>query len=399
MLEYIPLFSLGVDGLKSLYNRVKEDGYEKKIKDYKDYELSPREREKLKRKTRILIPCYNSEKTLEKIIPKYGDWIENITIIDDGSKDKTASKARDLGIEDIISLKNNSGKLEALNRGIKSLDNSIDYIALFDGDTFFKGDLERALLFLDGGDKGKLKKYEAAALHVLPDIGKEGINLTIAYQYYEYMLAMGQKKGMYGNKNQVMNISGCAGLYNRPLLSEILDLQLENGRGVFEGEDYWRTQKILSRGYEVPLIPKDIGIGAITQVPNNFKELALQRIKYWCPGRVKVNWEFGKDILKGDRRAFELAYDSVFNVLMEPAKLATLPFLATSPALPAFFGFYIGLTYYNYNRYFKKEDKDKLRKYLLVVPFYQLAMLGVNTIGYLNGVKKKLFDWRHKKRA
>ena len=43
-------------------------------------------------KTSIIIPCYNEEKTIEKIIDKVRDNINSpyeIIVIDDGSTDKT----------------------------------------------------------------------------------------------------------------------------------------------------------------------------------------------------------------------------------------------------------------------------------------------------------------------
>lgn len=55
----------------------------------------------------IVIPAYNSENTLEKVfkaIPK--NYADNVTIVDDGSKDNTVGVIKSLGIKPIIHEKN-----------------------------------------------------------------------------------------------------------------------------------------------------------------------------------------------------------------------------------------------------------------------------------------------------
>jgi cellulose synthase/poly-beta-1,6-N-acetylglucosamine synthase-like glycosyltransferase len=267
-----------------------------------------------------------------------------------------------------------------------------EYLGIFDDDTYFKGDMDRALLFLDGGENDSLKTYDAAALHVKPEIS-DNLNLIEAYQYHEYMMAMEQKKGMFGKKKQVMNISGCAGLYKKDIFKEVIKEQIETNN-IFDGEDYWRTQRILSKGKEVCLVPKEIGVSARTEIPKTAKDLFKQRVNSWDPGRLKVAWEFKKDMLRRDRRSTELIYDSMFNILLEPFKIAALPSLVTSPVLIPFIAFYEGLEYYYYNRYFEEEDKKKLRKYIPLMPFCNILMHGVRTIGYTNGLKKMCIDYK-----
>lgn len=55
----------------------------------------------------VVMPAYNAEKTLQKTydeIPK--DIVDNIVLVDDGSKDKTAELSKELGIITIIHQKN-----------------------------------------------------------------------------------------------------------------------------------------------------------------------------------------------------------------------------------------------------------------------------------------------------
>jgi len=59
------------------------------------------------RKIVVVMPAYNAEKTLQKTysdIPK--DWVDQVVLVDDASRDKTAEIAKRLKIETFIHLKN-----------------------------------------------------------------------------------------------------------------------------------------------------------------------------------------------------------------------------------------------------------------------------------------------------
>src|SRR3989344_8805510 len=63
--------------------------------------------EKKNNKVTVVLPAFNAERTLEKIykgIPK--KKVHHIILVDDGSKDNTASLSRKLGIKTIIHNKN-----------------------------------------------------------------------------------------------------------------------------------------------------------------------------------------------------------------------------------------------------------------------------------------------------
>ena len=62
----------------------------------------------------IQVPCYNEEKTLELAyndLPRHIDGIDTIEylIINDGSKDKTVQRARELGFHHVVSFRRNKG--------------------------------------------------------------------------------------------------------------------------------------------------------------------------------------------------------------------------------------------------------------------------------------------------
>ncbi|MDC2978516.1 glycosyltransferase family 2 protein [Pelagibacteraceae bacterium] len=88
-------------------------------------------------KIAILIPAYNEEKTIEKVISKvslYGDVI----VVDDGSNDNTFNIAKN---SKAIVLKNkkNLGYDMSLNNGLKYIiDKNYDYFITFDADNQHK---------------------------------------------------------------------------------------------------------------------------------------------------------------------------------------------------------------------------------------------------------------------
>ncbi len=98
----------------------------------------------------IQIPCYNEEETLELAyndLPKSIDGIDTIEylIINDGSKDNTVQKARELGFHHIVSFKQNKGLAKGFMAGIDAcLHLGADIIVNTDADNQYCGaDIEK----------------------------------------------------------------------------------------------------------------------------------------------------------------------------------------------------------------------------------------------------------------
>ena len=98
----------------------------------------------------IQIPCYNEEKTLELAyndLPRHIDGIDTIEylIINDGSQDKTAERARELGFHHIVSFKRNKGLAKGFMAGIDAcLHLGADIIVNTDADNQYCGaDIEK----------------------------------------------------------------------------------------------------------------------------------------------------------------------------------------------------------------------------------------------------------------
>jgi len=88
----------------------------------------------------VTIPAYNEEKTISAVvaeIPRYIDGLEpvEILLIDDGSTDSTVEKAREAGVNDIISHKRNEGLGVTFRDGLETaLEMGADIIVNIDGD-------------------------------------------------------------------------------------------------------------------------------------------------------------------------------------------------------------------------------------------------------------------------
>lgn len=83
----------------------------------------------------ILIPTYNNEKTLKRVIDGVLEYTENIIVVNDGSTDSTAQILQNYPAIDVISLPENKGKGNGLRTGFKKAKNSgFDYAITIDSD-------------------------------------------------------------------------------------------------------------------------------------------------------------------------------------------------------------------------------------------------------------------------
>ncbi|RCW51571.1 glycosyl transferase family 2 [Halanaerobium sp. MA284_MarDTE_T2] len=80
-----------------------------------------------------LIPAYNEEKQISGVLTTLikVDYLKEIVVVNDGSKDKTAEIASSFGVK-VITLQENRGKAAAVMEGIKHL--SCEIVVLLDAD-------------------------------------------------------------------------------------------------------------------------------------------------------------------------------------------------------------------------------------------------------------------------
>ena len=82
----------------------------------------------------IIIPCYNEEKTIQKVIYEVMKYHYPFLVINDGSTDKTLDKIKEL-TDNYVTYKINKGKGYAIKQGVKqAIADGYEWIILVDAD-------------------------------------------------------------------------------------------------------------------------------------------------------------------------------------------------------------------------------------------------------------------------
>jgi glycosyltransferase involved in cell wall biosynthesis len=87
-------------------------------------------------KTRIaaVIPAYNEEKHISDVVRRTRQKLDDVLVVDDGSQDTTAERAREAGAEVIVH-EQNRGKGETIKTGLRHwLDRQFDFVIILDAD-------------------------------------------------------------------------------------------------------------------------------------------------------------------------------------------------------------------------------------------------------------------------
>jgi glycosyltransferase involved in cell wall biosynthesis len=85
-------------------------------------------------KTAAVIPAYNEEKHIGDVVRRTRQKLDDVLVVDDGSGDKTAERAREVGAEVIVHEKN-LGKGETIKTGLRHwLDRQFDFVIILDAD-------------------------------------------------------------------------------------------------------------------------------------------------------------------------------------------------------------------------------------------------------------------------
>jgi glycosyltransferase involved in cell wall biosynthesis len=87
-----------------------------------------------KSKIAAVIPAYNEEKHIGDVVRRTRQKLDNVVVVDDGSHDKTAERAREAGA-DVIVHEQNRGKGETIKTGLRHwLDRQFDFMIILDAD-------------------------------------------------------------------------------------------------------------------------------------------------------------------------------------------------------------------------------------------------------------------------
>ena len=215
-------------------------------------------------KLSIVIPCYNEEKTIKKILKKVTKaklpmvWEREIIVVDDGSKDNTKEILKTLKNKiKLIFKEKNEGKGAALKKGFKAVTG--DYILIQDADLEYNPDDYIKLLQPILNNKTKIV-FGSRNL-------KKG-NIRFNWLYFYGNLFLSEVFNLlFGTK--FTDVSTCYKLFPKKVIPELI--QLSGNDFVFD---------VIELTYQ---LTKE---GKIIEVPINYKARTKKEGK-------KINWRHG----------------------------------------------------------------------------------------------------------
>ena len=85
-------------------------------------------------KAAAVIPAFNEERTIAEVVAGVGPLVDRVIVVDDGSRDETAGRARRAGAE-VIAHDTNRGKGHAVRTGLaRVFEGEFTHVLLLDGD-------------------------------------------------------------------------------------------------------------------------------------------------------------------------------------------------------------------------------------------------------------------------
>lgn len=215
----------------------------------------------------VLIPAFNESKYIAKCIESVlaleypGEKLE-VIVLDDGSTDNTAEIARRYGKQGVrVISKENSGKADSLNKGIKIAKGEL--IATLDADSYVSPhSLGRMLAHFDS--KGVAAVASAVKI-------REARNIVEEVQRIEYLYALFSRK-IVNFINAVQVTPGPFSVFRRDVLLKV---------GGFDTKSLVEDQEIALRlqkgGYR---INSSMDTDVYTEIPHGFFELMKQRTRW-----------------------------------------------------------------------------------------------------------------------
>src|SRR5581483_7488652 len=255
----------------------------------------------------VLIPAYNEEKVIVRTVRSVmNSTYKNlrIVVIDDGSKDRTYNVVREAYPEEIASglltvlTKPNAGKAEALNFGLKQLEEEI-YVGI-DADTVIAPDAVARLVC-------HFANPRIGAVAGNAKVGNR-VNLWTRWQALEYITSQNFERRALDLFDVVTVVPGAIGAWRTAAVKS---------GGAYHpdtvAEDADLTMNLLEQGYAV--IYEDQAL-AFTEAPINANGLARQRFR-WSFGILQALYKHKAAIR--NRRAmglFALPNILIFQILL-----------------------------------------------------------------------------------
>ncbi|MEU1103758.1 glycosyltransferase [Streptomyces tibetensis] len=224
----------------------------------------------------VLVPAYNEEagigSTLRSLLDSRHRELQ-VVVIDDGSRDRTADIAENMGDARVEVVRQaNAGKAAALNTGLVYARH--DIVVMVDADTVFEPDaIERIVQ--------PLAHPAVGAVSGNTKVGNRR-SLLARWQHLEYVFGFNLDRRMFEVLECMPTVPGAIGAFRR-------DAVLGVG-GVSEdtlAEDTDLTMALWRSGWRVLYEESAV---AWTEVPTSIRQLWRQRYR-WCYGTLQAMWK------------------------------------------------------------------------------------------------------------
>jgi poly-beta-1,6 N-acetyl-D-glucosamine synthase len=249
----------------------------------------------------VLIPAYNEEDSIKETIESVlkSDYpLEEIIVINDGSKDKTRQIVEELAAKhSIIKLinKHNSGKADSLNQGIKVAKGEL--IAVIDSDSFPQSDaISKMIGYFDQKDIG------AVTSSILVRNRSKFIEKLQAMEY----AAIAFTRKLLEYIDGIWVTPGPLALYRKEALVKIGCFDTKNLT-----EDIEISWRLIHYGYKIRM---SVPARVTTQAPSKWKIWAKQRIR-WNVGGMQTLMKYKKEAFKKGLGAFVIPFFSITTFL------------------------------------------------------------------------------------
>ncbi len=223
----------------------------------------------------VLVPAYNEHRCIEatlRSLAASGHPIE-IIVIDDGSTDDTAARARAVGLPNVTVVRQrNMGKAAALNQGIKIARHEL--IVMVDADTVFRTDSIRLLV-------QRLAEPTVGAVAGNAKVANRR-KMVAAWQHIEYVIGFNLDRRMYEVLRCMPTVPGAIGAFRR---SALIDAGAMSGDTLAEDTDI--TMALQRAGWHVVYAEDAL---AYTEAPATLRQLARQRYR-WSYGTMQSIWK------------------------------------------------------------------------------------------------------------
>ena len=303
----------------------------------------------------MLIPAYNEEKVIRRTVraalaSTYPDV--RIIVIDDGSSDATLAVAREAFAAEqaagkvLILTKFNAGKAEALNYGLKHLQDEEFFVGI-DADTVIAPDAISRMV-------PHFMNPKVGAVAGNAKVGNR-MNLWTRWQALEYITSQNFERRALNTLGAVSVVPGAIGAWR---VSAVL---AEGGYHIDTvAEDADLTMALLRRGLRVEY--EDLAL-AYTEAPVNANGLMRQRFR-WSFGILQSVWKH-RDVFA---RKGVLGWIALPNILIFQILLPLV-----SPFIDI--GFAVGAIWYYIQKHFHPDSTDPASFHKLVAFFFAFLVI------------------------